>query len=277
MAVFGLMTVLWDMGGRRAVGVRWPFASMIARDSWAAFLSIVPVTVAVYVATLDPVAEGLPVDAARTAGGSTPRGPSFLPNRFRALIDYHSQMLYFHTHLTDPHPYAAKAIGWLLQVRPTAFWSLNDVKNGTAGCTAATCVREVTSIGTPLLWWAATAALVWLVWRWVGARDWRAGAVLGGVLAGWLPWVVLYHDRTIFTFYAVVFAPFMVIGLVLLLGQILGQRETVSATRRTWGAAVVGGYVLLVVANTAWLWPLLVGDTLPYASWLRRLWFRGWI
>jgi dolichyl-phosphate-mannose--protein O-mannosyl transferase len=40
---------------------------------------------------------------------------------------------------------------------------------------------------------------------------------------------------------------------------------------------VTGGYVLLVVANTAWLWPLLVGDTLPYADWLRRLWFRGWI
>ena len=32
-----------------------------------------------------------------------------------------------------------------------------------------------------------------------------------------------------------------------------------------------------VVANAAWLWPLFVGDLLPYADWLRRLWFRGWI
>ncbi|MFI5098941.1 MAG: dolichyl-phosphate-mannose--protein mannosyltransferase [Actinomycetes bacterium] len=276
VVAFGLMTVLWDMGGRRAVGIRWPFASMVARDSWGAFLSIVPVSIAVYVASWIPWMRAyshMQLDG----WGLNPRGPTFLPQSFRALLDYHSQMLYFHTHLTDPHPYAAKAAGWLLQVRPTAFWSLNDVKNGTDGCTATTCVREVTSIGTPLLWWAATAALVWLVWRWVGARDWRAGAVLGAVVAGWLPWVILYRDRTIFTFYAVAFVPFMVIALVLLLGQILGSRETVSATRRTWGAAVVGGYVLLVVANTAWLWPLLVGDTLPYASWLRRLWFRGWI
>ena len=101
--------------------------------------------------------------------------------------------------------------------------------------------------------------------------------MLGCVLAGWLPWVVLYHDRTIFTFYAVAFVPFLVMAVVLLLGQLVGPRDTASPARRTWGAAAVGGYVLLVVANTAWLWPLLVGDVLPYSDWLRRLWFRGWI
>jgi dolichyl-phosphate-mannose--protein O-mannosyl transferase len=273
---FGLLTVLWDMGARRAVGIRWPFAAMLVRDSWGAFLSIVPVSFVVYFLTWLPWLKAYPT--MRLDNWTlTPRGPSFLPESVRALIDYHSQMLYFHTHLTDPHPYAAKAIGWLLQVRPTAFWSLNDIKPGVDGCTAATCVREVTSIGTPLLWWGGTAALVWCVWRWIGSRDWRAGAVLCGVVAGWLPWVVLYHDRTIFTFYSVAFAPFVVMALALLLGQVIGPQDTASPTRRTWGAAIAGGYVLLVVANTAWLWPLLVGDTLPYASWLRRLWFRGWI
>ncbi len=276
LVAFGLMTVLWDMGARRAVGIRWPFAATLTRDAWGAFLALVPVAFVVYWASWIPWLLAYP--SMKLDGWTLgQRGPSFLPESFRALLDYHSQMLYFHTHLTDPHPYAAKAIGWLLQVRPTAFWSLNDIKPGQDGCTAATCVREVTSIGTPLLWWGATLALLWCVWRWLGARDWRAGAVLGAVLAGWLPWVVLYHDRTIFTFYAVAFAPFMVIALTMLLGQVIGPRDTASPTRRTWGAAVAGGYVLLVVANTAWLWPLLVGDTLPYASWLRRLWFRGWI
>ena len=55
----------------------------------------------------------------------------------RALVDYHRQMWNFHTHLTSPHPYAAKAIGWLLQVRPTAFWSQNDIPPGTEGCPPA--------------------------------------------------------------------------------------------------------------------------------------------
>ena len=95
-------------------------------------------------------------------------------------------------------------------------------------------------------------------------------------LAGWLPWVLLYRDRTIFTFYAIVFLPFLVMALTCWLGQALGPKGTTRA-RVDLGPAAVGGYVLLVVADTAWLWPLLVGDTLPYAAWLRRLWFRGWI
>jgi dolichyl-phosphate-mannose-protein mannosyltransferase len=273
---FGLLTVLWDMGARRAVGLRHPLSAMLRRDSWGAFLSLVPVAFVVYWATWIPWLLTYH-EQVRDDWSITLRGPSFLPTPVRALLDYHSQILYFHTHLVTPHPYAAKALGWLVLVRPTAFWSVNDIKTGTDGCTASSCVREVTSIGTPLLWWAATAALVWLVWRWLGARDWRAGAVLCGVAAGWLPWVILYRDRTIFTFYAVAFAPFMVIAVVLLLGQVIGAKGVASPARRTWGAAVAGGYVLLVIADTAWLWPLLVGDTLPYSQWLRRLWFRGWI
>jgi dolichyl-phosphate-mannose--protein O-mannosyl transferase len=276
IVAFGLMAVLWDLGARRAVGVRSPLVSMLRLDAGWAFLSIVPVAVVVYVTSWLPwlLTYG---SQKRTDWTLTANGPTWIPEALRALWNYHQQMWQFHTHLDAPHPYAAKAIGWLLQVRPTAFWSVNDIKQGTDGCPATTCVREVTSIGTPVLWWTGTAALVWLLWRWAGARDWRAGAVLGAVAAGWLPWVVLYHDRTIFTFYAVVFAPFLVIGVTLLAGQVMGYEGSASLNRRTWGAAAVGGFVLLVLANTAWLWPLLVGDQLPYADWLRRLWFRGWI
>jgi dolichyl-phosphate-mannose--protein O-mannosyl transferase len=164
-------------------------------------------------------------------------------------------------------------VGWLLQLRPTAFWSVN-LKTGEGGCTAASCVREVTSIGTPAIWWAATAAIVWLVWRWIGARDWRAGAALAGIAAGWVPW--LGTDRTIFTFYEVCFAPFMIIGLTLVLSALMGDR-TASSNRRFFGTAAVGIYLLLVVADTAWLWPILVGDLMSNADWYSRMWFRSWI
>jgi dolichyl-phosphate-mannose--protein O-mannosyl transferase len=275
---FGVLTVVWDLGARRAVGLPSPAAATARRDLGPAFLSIVPVAAVVYVVAWVPWLLSY-AQQKRDDWTIHPNGPSWIPESWRALVDYHRQMWSFHTHLDTPHPYAAKAIGWLLMVRPTAFWSQNDVSAGTQGCPrgGSTCTQEVTSIGTPILWWGACLALVWLLWRWAAARDWRAGAVLAGVAAGWLPWVLFWRDRTIFTFYAVVVAPFMVIAVALLLGQLLGEREATSPTRRTWGAAAVGGYVLLVVANTAWLWPLLVGDVLPYAEWLRRLWFRGWI
>ena len=46
-----------------------------------------------------------------------------------------------------------------------------------------------------------------------GRRDWRAGAVLAGVAAGYLPWF-MYPERTIFFFYAMSFEPFLVLALV---------------------------------------------------------------
>jgi len=273
LAAFGLMSVFWDLGARRAAGIRSPYLATLRRDVGPAFVSIVPPAVVVYCLLWLPWLITFSHQKRTWALGA--RGPSFLPENVRALLDYHSQMLRFNTTLTSPHPYAAKAIGWLLQIRPTAFWD-QYYNNGQSGCTSSKCIREVTSIGTPVLWWAAAAALLWLVWRWIGARDWRAGAVLGAVAAGWLPWVVIWRNRTIFTFYSVSFLPFLVIGLTLLLGAVLGAEEA-SNRRRTWGAAVVGGFVLLVLADAAWMWPVWVGNIMPTADWLRRMWFPGWI
>ena len=186
-------------------------------------------------------------------------------------------MLDFHTHLTSPHPYAAKAIGWLLQIRPTAFWSLNDSSRAATAAPLSSCIREVTSIGTPVLWWAATGALIWLRLaldrraatggpgpssarsRPAGCRGWCSTATAPSSPS------TRWRSRRSWSW-----------GWRCCSAQILGPRDA-RPTRRTWGAAVVGGYVLLVIANTAWLWPLLVGQSSPYAEWLRRLWFRGWV
>ena len=175
---FGLMTVLWDMGARRAAGIRWPFAAMLSRDSWGAFLSIVPVSIVVYVLTWLPWLKAYP-SMKLDSWTLTPRGPSFLP-RVGARAARLPQPDAVLPHAPD-RPAPVRREGDRLDAagaaRPRSGRSTTS-SPGTAGCTAATCVREVTSIGTPLLWWGATAALVWCVWRWLGARDWRAGAVL---------------------------------------------------------------------------------------------------
>jgi dolichyl-phosphate-mannose--protein O-mannosyl transferase len=271
LLMFAVMSLCWDWGARRAAGVRWPFWATVTRDAVQGLVSLLPVAAVVYVLAWVPWL--ITFSDQKRDWDLSRGGPGFLPDNVRALIGYHEQMYDFHTHLTSGHPYAAKAVGWLLQLRPTAFWSVN-LKTGEGGCTATSCVREVTSIGTPAIWWAATAAIIWLVWRWIGARDWRAGAALAGIAAGWAPW--LGSDRTIFTFYEVCFAPFMIIGLTLVLSALMGDR-TASSNRRFVGTAAVGIYLLLVVADTAWLWPVLVGDLMSNADWFSRMWFRSWI
>jgi len=68
----------------------------------------------------------------------------------------------------------------------------------------------------------------------------------------------------------------LVLAVTMCLGLILGGPHA-SALRRQWGAAAVGAYLLLAVANFAWLLPVLSAETIPYADWARRMWWKSWI
>ena len=145
-------------------------------------------------------------------------------------------------------------------------------------CGVKNCAQEVLAIGTPAIWWAAIPALLACLAWWLLRRDWRAGAVLIGVAAGWLPWFwYAFHDhRTMFYFYAVVFDPFLVIAVTLCLGLIIGPvRATVG--RRALGAGLAGAYLLAVVADFWYMYPLFAAKIIPYSSWLARMWYHRWI
>ena len=102
--------------------------------------------------------------------------------------------------------------------------------------------------------------------------------MLLGVAAGWVPWLWFYwHDhRTEFYYYAIVFDPFLVLAITLCLGLILGPARA-GPNRRVVGAAVAGGYLLAVVANFYYLYPVLAGQTMLFTSWMSRMWFHSWI
>ena len=135
------------------------------------------------------------------------------------------------------------------------------------------------AVGNPVLWWSVAAALLAMVWLLVSRRDWRAGAVLAAVAAGWLPWFwYADHDnRTMFSFYAVSFLPFLVMAVTICLGLILGPKDA-SPTRRTVGATAVGCYLLLAALAAVALTPLWLAEVIPYQEWLDRLLgIKSWI
>ncbi|WP_432511348.1 dolichyl-phosphate-mannose--protein mannosyltransferase [Kineococcus sp. SYSU DK001] len=287
LAVFGLLTVLWDAGARRAVGVRPWLAAAVWRDGIGAFAALVPVAVVTYVATWAGwFRSDLGWD--RDWGATHPsRGAgAVVPDALRSLWHYHQQAYSFHVGLDSPHPYAANPWSWLVQGRPTSFF-YESKANGVEGCTVENCSKAITSLGTPVLWWVGLVALAVLLFRWAFARDWRAGAILAGYAGAYLPWFQ-YQHRTIFTFYAVVFVPFVVLAVVYLLGLVLGPdpsasvlRSGVSVETALWrrriGAAVAGAVVVLTVACFAFFWPVYTGQVIPYESWSRRMWLPSWI
>ena len=96
-------------------------------------------------------------------------------------------------------------------------------------------------------------ALFHQVWRWVAVRDWRAGAVLCGFVAGWGPWL-LFQERTVFSFYSIVFLPFMIMALTLSFGSLLGSPSDTRERRETGhrGRGLPfrrGGHVVVVLSH----------------------------
>ncbi len=274
IAVFGVMTLLWDVGARRAVGVRsWMYAAAV-KDAGRAFLALVPTAAIVYVASWTGWFRS-DYGYNRQWAATNPPDPTWawVPDALRSWWNYHAQILDFHRGLSTPHAWASNPWSWLVEGRPTLFFA-EYPKSGELGCTSDSCARMIVSIGTPTIWWAGTAALAVLLFRWALRRDWRAGAILAGFAGGYLPWFLL-GDRTIYQFYSVAFVPWIILAVTYVLGLVLGRPDA-SPARRQVGMLFVGAYLVLTVLVFAFFYPLYTAQVVPYQFWVNHVWFPSW-
>jgi dolichyl-phosphate-mannose--protein O-mannosyl transferase len=270
LAFFAIMTVVWDISARRAIGVRRPWTATLLRDAPLAALSMVSIAVLVYLATWTG---WLLTDSGYDRNWAVTHPPSIVPAVLRSLWHYHGEAWRFHVGLDSGHAYGSNALSWPFMTRPTAFY-YESIKDGSLGCPTDNCAAEVLALSNPIIWWAAILAILHQIWRWLGRRDWRSGAVLVGIAAGWVPWLI-YLDRTIFTFYTIVYVPFVVIALAMSLATVLGPADASEARRRN-GAIAVGVFLLLVVAAAWWFYPVWTGQVIPYEQWRLRMWMPTW-
>ena len=286
IAAFGLLTVWWDVSARRVAGARSPWLGALSKDALPAFVTIVPTALVTYIVTWsgwifssDRVNDSQAGGFYRSWGRENPSTYfGWVPDWLRSLWHYHAEAWRFHTDLTDSHSYESHPWSWLVQGRPVSFY-YEEYGRGELGCQVEKCAREVLGVGNPIIWWSAAAAIIVMIWLVVSKRDWRAGAVLAALAAGWLPWFwYADHDgRTMFSFYAVSFLPFLIMAISICLGFILGPNDA-SPTRRTVGATAVGSYLLLAALAAAALLPLWWAQVIPYQEWLDRLFgLRSWV
>ena len=196
-----------------------------------------------------------------------------MPLKLQSLWHYHQEAFGFHINLHSPHSYASNPLTWLYLGRPTSFF-FELYKPGENGCTLETgCASAVTALGNPLIWYAALAALIFLVIRYVRVRESASGLVLLGLAAGYLPWM-LYMNRTIFQFYAIAFLPWLILGLILGLKRWLQSKPVEQ--RRGSERLLIGLFALFGLVS-AYFYPIWSAMEVPYWFWYGHMWLPSWI
>lgn len=227
--LFVLLTLFWDRAAFKSAGVRRPLRSWLRRSWLPAMGSLGAAPIAAYLMTYlgwfagensfdrhwaDEHSSSTKLDL---LGLRVPFDWGWLPGPVRSLGSDTLNAYRFHEGLDSGHAYQSNPWGWFVLGRPVNFY----YDGSSTQCGASACSREVLLIGTPILWWAFTPMLLWLAWHWLTTRDWRAGAIWIAFIAGWVVW---FQDlkRTMFLFYMAPLVPFLIIGLVLAIGTVLG-------------------------------------------------------
>jgi dolichyl-phosphate-mannose--protein O-mannosyl transferase len=192
-------------------------------------------------------------------------------NPITSFIYYHKQMLGFHTGLTDKHSYQANAWSWLVMGRPTSFFYESP-----KGCGADACAQEVLALGTPLLWWSATIALCVVVAIWAKSLferriDPALTLIMSGLVAGYLPWF-FFQKRTVFSFYAIVFEPFLILALTYC-AWLWFEKAKNSRVAMSLMAALL----IVIALNFIYFMPLYTADVITYDAWRQHMWLPSWI
>jgi dolichyl-phosphate-mannose--protein O-mannosyl transferase len=196
-------------------------------------------------------------------------GKDHSTNPIASFIYYHQQMLGFHTGLSQKHTYEAHPWTWLIQSRPTSFFYQSPKT-----CGVDSCSQEVLAMGTPFLWWAGAISVFVVAGFWIKSIVKRrmepaSTIIVIGMAAGYLPWFA-FQDRTVFSFYSIIFQPFLILAIVYCARWFISQNQRGG----TIGSVA---FALLVFFNFLYFLPVFVGDVMTYEAWYARMWLPSWI
>jgi dolichyl-phosphate-mannose--protein O-mannosyl transferase len=274
---FAGLCIAWDLGARRTAGLRDYRRGALVRDGKWLPLTLGVIPLVTYTLTwLGWLITSTGYDRNWTAQNGKGNIPVLSP--LYSLFQYHKEMLQFGVGLKSGHPYMSQPWDWFVISRPVSFYweSFSDSAGQhlwTKPKSVGPYVQEVLALGNPVIWWMSLPAILFCLGWWLTRRDWRAGAALLGVAAGWVTWLP-FVSRTKFYYYALEFEPFLIICIVLCLGLIIGPAAA-TARRRAIGLAIACAYVVAAVVVFAYFYPVLSGKTITYSDWLSHMWYTG--
>jgi dolichyl-phosphate-mannose--protein O-mannosyl transferase len=175
-----------------------------------------------------------------------------------SFLARHQLMFEHHTGpLHGAHPYMSPAWSWPFIKRPVLFYFRDAVGGG---------YQEILAFANPLIWWTALPALAATTWRVMRRGYARAPEtiIVVGFATAYVPWLLVTRTYT-FVYYFLPAVPFLYLALAHVVSGI---------SRPIVRTSVVAGLVVASIGMFSFFRPLLVGSTVTYPQWERRMWFR---
>ena len=274
LAGIGIYVVVSETILRRNVDEKNWFVTGVLVQGVLSFVSLVPLAIATYLLTwLGWILGSGGYSRNWADDNSLPGAFGWLPDWMQSLWSYHELIYRFHVGLTTEHSYQAHPLGWLIGLRPTAFF-YESYAAGENGCDiSGGCSSAITALGNPLIWIGSTAALIYLAFRYFKHQERTLGLVLLGVSSLYLPWLI-FAGRTVFQFYVVSFQPWLILGLVFALQQL--RRHLHTRSPRVANAFVVGFFTVAIALSVFFL-PVNTGIFIAFEQWQLRMWIPSWV
>jgi dolichyl-phosphate-mannose-protein mannosyltransferase len=245
LLVVPAMTLAWELGRRSWMVGRERWADTLREEGPSFGVAYVVVPLAVYVLSYAGRIQGALLAAPWSRGSWV-----------REFLAAQRHMVAFHLSLDQPHLYASSPWSWPFLKRPIVY---SFRPRGLQ-------YEVVVALGSPLVWGAALAALVYIAVRWVRRhRDSGESVILAGFAAGWCMWLVLGPVRqTTFLYYLLPSVPFMCLALGYVAARVVP---------RGIGRAAVAAFAAGAIALFAFFYPVIAGVPLDQDDWRARLLF----
>lgn len=168
------------------------------------------------------------------AGISTSYG---LKDMFRTFWNYQNFMYTYHSGLKATHPYQSSFWQWPFTMKPMWYYYGGEVRNT---------ISTMTASGNPAVWWVSTiGAIALLIGRLTGKirKDTALQVIFVGVLANYLPWVLVSRCTFIYHFFATV--PFILMATVYLVFVLEERYPKLIRWKWAWLGLAVLMFILL--------------------------------
>lgn len=175
------------------------------------------------------------------------------------IIHNQEAMFNYHKGVTSEHPYSSTWYQWPIMYRPIWYYSghIND-----------TISEGISAFGNPLVWWTGIPAFCYLVYLMWKQKDKKAGFLVIGYLAQYVPW--FFVTRVIFIYHYFPSVPFVAMMVA----------YSVYKLVKKWPKLRIGVWVYAIAAIGLFLlfYPVLSGQPIDKNFVFQFLrWFDSWV